>query len=201
MKSSIKCMAFLLFGMLSWAQHVEVNETNVTFLYESRAEIRPPDHTLAEIISTDYRSARDEFTRHDLLQEIKPVIEKRMAEGQQTKQVVLRIGGTLGDYDFDKNAFPTGFSDATYIPFGYLYAVNFTNASQIDFLPVEMSSARTLAGELRKSRRAVFSIYGDIDSVSEEELKSFVTSKVVKVKITKMQVALQSGTEVGSIDF
>ena len=102
MKSSINCMALLLFGTLSWAQHVEVTETDVTFLYELRAEIRPPDHTLADIISTDYRNARDEFTRHDLLHEIKAVIEKRMAEGRQTNQVVLRIGGTLGDYVFDK---------------------------------------------------------------------------------------------------
>ncbi|MDE2716336.1 MAG: hypothetical protein OXI33_04880 [Chloroflexota bacterium] len=109
-----------------------------------------------------------------------------MTEGRQTKHVVLRIAGALGDYDFEKNAFPAGFSDATYIPFGRLYAVNITNASEIDFLPIEMRSARTLAGELRRSRRAVFSIYGEIASVNEEELKSFVTFKVVKVKITNM---------------
>ena len=70
----------------------------------------------------------------------------------------------------------------------------------IDFLPVEMSSARSLATELRKSRKALFFIHGVIDSVSEQEFKRFITSKVVKVKITKMDVMLESGTEVGSME-
>ena len=99
------------------------------------------------------------------------------------------------------SAFPTGFSDATYVPFGRLYAVRFTDPSQIDFLPVEVSAARTLAAELRKSRRVLFSVYGEIDSVNEEELKRHITSRVVNVKITKMQVTLQSGTDVGFRDF
>ena len=65
----------------------------------------------------------------------------------------------------------------------------------------QMSSARSLATELRKSRRAFFFSHGEIESVNEEELKRFIASKVVKVKITKMDVTLESGTQVGSMEF
>ena len=167
------------------------------FLYEARAEIRAPDHKLAEIISRDYRNARDEFTRHDLFQKIKPVITKRITEAGETKLVLLALGGRLKDYDFDKKAFPSGFGEATFIPYKDRYAVTFANAKDITHVAVALNVARSLAGELRRSRRARFMVYGKIVDAKEKDL-NFLPHKVVDVKVTKIEILLESGTNVGS---
>lgn len=63
------------------------------FPYEARAGIRALDQNLAEIVSVDYRNARDEFTRYDLVQQIAPVIERRIAEAADTNAVFMLVGG------------------------------------------------------------------------------------------------------------
>ena len=90
----------------AWSQ-IRITDGNIPFFYESRADVRAPDHQLAAIISTDYRNADDEFTRHDLFQQLKPVIESRLSQAEQDTQVYLLIGDNLGNYAFDRSAFPT----------------------------------------------------------------------------------------------
>ena len=65
---SIPIAALLLLTDESLGQEVRIKDETIAFLYEARAEIWTPDHKLAEILSVDYRNARDEFTRHDLMQ-------------------------------------------------------------------------------------------------------------------------------------
>ena len=58
------------------AEGTRITGTNIPFLYESRADVPAPDHRLAELISTEYREARDEFTRRDLFERTKPIVER-----------------------------------------------------------------------------------------------------------------------------
>ena len=51
------------------------------FLYEARAELRVRDEELAAKGFSEYANARDEFSRHDILQRVKPIIEKRAGRG------------------------------------------------------------------------------------------------------------------------
>ena len=186
----------LLFSSAAYGQEIRVDDETVAFLYESRAEIRTPDHNLAEIMSTDYRNARDEFTRYDLMQQIAPVIERRISEAEETTLVTVLVGGQLEDYNFEQNAFPTGFSEDSFIPYDNSYAVVFINGSDLEMLPVPLESARTIAGELRRSRRAQFNLIGEIVGTREDTL-NFVDRKVLEIRITQLDVSLNSGTEVG----
>lgn len=98
----------------AWAQ-TRITDGNIPFLYESRAAVRAPDHRLAAILSKDYRNAEDEFTRHDLLQQIKPVIEDRLSQARQTTQVYMLIGDQLGSYpaEIEGRDVPHGRRDRT----------------------------------------------------------------------------------------
>jgi len=191
------CLSIFLIPIGVFADSTRISDENAPFFYEANAEIKIPDHKLAEYISSDYRNARDEFTRHDLFQQIKPIIDKRLSKAKKTKTVLLRIGGDLGDYSFDKKSFATGIGATTYIPFHNGYAVTFTNGEKIQFLPVPMNSARSLSGELRKNRSATFVVYGLVVGTKEEEL-GWGTKKAIKVKVTKIEATLNSGTNVGT---
>ena len=192
----IPCFLLLL-STSAFAEHIRVVEENVAFLYEARAELPVPDEELARRVSIDYANARDEFSRHDIFQRVKPIIAKRLAEARNTKLVYLAVSTNLGDYDFERKSFPTGFSEATYIPFRNRYTVTFVNGVDIEYMPVAMESARSLAGKLQKTRRATAKIYGEIQGVSERKLNYLVT-KALSVRITKIELSLQSGATVGS---
>ena len=193
---SVLSIAMLLFANLVFGQEVRVDDETLAFLYEARAEIRTPDQNLAKIMSTDYRNASDEFTRYDLMQQIAPVIERRIAEAADTTSVKILVGGRLEDYNFEQNAFPTGFSENTFIPYDNRYAITFINGADLQTLSVPVESARTIAGELQRSRRAQFEIYGEIVGAREDTL-NYTDRKVLEIRVTRLEVSLNSGTEVG----
>ena len=195
----IACLLAALASPLnSYAEPVRMSDENAYIYYESRAEIQAPKESLAGYISKDYRNSRDEFTKYDLFEKIKPVLNKKLAEAKLNNSITLNVRGNLGDYDFSKKSFPTGFGETTFIPFDHGYAVNFTNGTDIEFIDVPMASARTLSSSLQRSRSAVFTIQGEIVGAEEQQVNSWSTKKMIKVKITSIDVKLKSGTSVGS---
>lgn len=176
------------------ADGTRITDTNAPFLYESRADIPAPDHKLAAMISSEYRNAEDEFTRHDLFQRTKPVVDRRLREGRETERVYLLVGGRLAEYDFDKIGFPSGFTEQTYIPFDKPYQVRFTNVNDFAFIPVPMDKARALAGALRRSRGCSFTIEGKVDRATEVD-----RAKVLYVTAVRVEVSLESGTNVATL--
>ena len=93
---------FMLLNTVVLGEEVRINQQTIVFLYEARVENRLTDEQLAEKISIDFRNATDEFTRHELMERIRPVIEKRITEAANTKDVYLLVGVQLGEYDFEK---------------------------------------------------------------------------------------------------
>lgn len=182
------------------AESYRVNNDNAPFLYESRAEIRALDTTLAKYLSRDYRSANDEFTRHELFQQIKPIIVKRLNESKNVTNIEIKIKGKLSDYDFDKLAFPSGFKSATYIPYDYGYAIAFENADELEYIEVPFEDAKKLSGDLQKSRHASFQVFGKIIGVNEQRLSSR-HNKVIRVEVSKIIAVLDSGKNVGEKEF
>ncbi|ODS09644.1 DUF4852 domain-containing protein [Vibrio scophthalmi] len=187
-----------LISFYSYADHERVTDENIPFLYDVRAEIKATDEKLASIMSKDYRLAKDEFSRYDLLQKIKPIIDNRLQKAAKTDAIELHIGGNLEDYDFDKKGFPSGFGEGTYIPFQNKYAVTFSNSNDIQFIPVSMESARLLSSELQKNRRASYIIKGNIIEVKEDNM-NYHTYKTIKMKITEIEAKLSdSGKLIGN---
>ena len=178
--------------------HIQVSKDSVVFLYEARAELRARDEELAAKGFSEYANARDEFSRHDILQRVKPIIARRLTEAAATKLVYLEVSTNIGAYDFERKAFPTGFSEGTFIPFHrQTYAVTFANGADIESVPVGMESARSLARELQRTRRGAAKIYGEIEAASERTLNLSV-KKTLSVRVTKIELLSPSGALIGS---
>lgn len=196
MRTVVFTLMFIVsFGAMA-AEEVQVTDENIPFLYESRVTVKAPEHKIASLISTDYRTAKDEFTRHDLMKQLRPVIAERLAEAKKTQAVLMRIAIKLGDYDFNRRAFPTGVNSGTFLDHENGYAVKFTNADAVSLLPVDTETARSLAGHLRDTRRAGLTVHGVIASAKEEKL-NYSLRKVLNVKIIKIEVQHDSGVPVG----
>ena len=134
------------------------------------------------------------------MQQIKPVLERRLSEAEATEKVFLSIGGRLQDYNFEKRSFPTGFDEGTFVPFINPYVVTFSNGSDLSELPVPLDKARTLSGQLQNSRNVYFAVTGEIVGVKEGIL-NYSSKKQVQVKVTQMKVAFQNGTHIETRDF
>ena len=199
--SGFSYLFLLLLATVASSEEVRIDDHSIVFLYESRAEVQAPDYRIAEAISLDYRNAKDEFTRYDLMERLKPVIGERIAEAREISSVYVVIGGRLGDYDFEQNAFPTGLGGrrSTFVEYGE-YAATFANQNSLGFLPVPMESARALAEELRRNRRVTYTIYGSIVGARELSLNRRFR-KALEINVTKIEATLDSGRKVGSSDF
>lgn len=188
----------VLFAPIVFAEEVTLTSEHMTYLYESRAKIPAPDYKLAEMISVEYRGAQDEFTKRDLFKKIKPVLDERLAQGRTTTEVVIHVSTTIGEYDFDKQAFPTGFNESTYLPFENDYAAIFTNVQDSVYLATPEDKARNYAALLRQGRRGEIVIKASVVGVEEKKFDMFVSRKVLKLRIKEFKLIHDSGKEFGS---
>lgn len=196
MAKAIWIITALVFCGFCYAGEVRLSNDNIPYMYESRAAIAAPDHKMAELISVEYRRAKDEFTRHDLFKQIKPVLEDKLREGKNTKTVTLRIGTEIGEYDFEKTSFPTGLTETTFVPFSNGYAATFINGNKFANMFVPVDRARGFAPLLRKSRQGVMVIVADVVGTEEINL-DWRHKKALKLRIRYFQLIHQNGKELG----
>ncbi len=182
------CVLFLVGGpSVGIAEEVTLADDNIPYLYESRSKIPAPDSKLAEIISVEYREARDEFTKRDLMKKIKHVLEEKFAQARATAEVVVRVNTNIGEYDFDKQAFPTGFTETTYIPFNNRYTAVFVNSEDLEFMPVPEEKARTWASVLGTNRQVTMVVKAKIVGTKEKQLDVF-HDKVLTLQVTEFKL-------------
>ena len=178
-------------------------DDNIPFIYESRAEVPAPAELLFPLISQDYRRLRsdgDEFALRDLADRLQPTLERRLLNARDISRVTVKFGsGALGEYDFERSGFPTSFSESSYIPFDTRvgrYAIRFSNAANLSFVPVAESVARGLSSSMRRGRDISITVTGSILSAEETSV-----GKTVFVRAEQVDVALKSGEKVGTLQF
>jgi hypothetical protein len=167
-----------------------IDDSHAPFVYEAKAEIPSPPEDLAGFVSSTYRSSADEFQQHELLQKIKPVIERRIAEARATKLFVVKLGYTLPKYDFDRQGFLTPVNETSYINFNNsAYILRFTNWQEVDFIPFEESKARYLEPTLHGNRQATLRVYGTLKECREDSINGS-DKKVIYLEATKAVLAV-----------
>jgi hypothetical protein len=179
------------------AEDTTLSDANVPYLYESRAKIPAPDYKLAGYISVEYHNAQDEFTKRDLFIKIKPVLQERLTQARTTTDVILHVNTNIGEYNFEKHAFPTGFSDSTYIPFSNGYAAIFVNTKDTEFVAVPETRARDFASILRQGRQGTMVIKAKIVGTEERQV-DYLHNKVLKLWATEFKLLHHNGHEFGS---
>jgi uncharacterized protein YecT (DUF1311 family) len=167
-----------------------IDDSRAPFVYEAKAEMTSTPEELAGFVSSTYRSSNDEFQQHALLERIKPVIERRIAEAKTTKLFLVKIGMTLPKYDFDRQGFPLEINESSALNFNnYNYFLKFTNWDQLDFIPYEVSKARYLEPTLHGNRQAVLRVYGTLQESREEPVNGS-DKKVIYLEATKAVLAV-----------
>jgi Domain of unknown function (DUF4852) len=167
-----------------------IDDSRAPFVFEAKAEIPASPEELARYVSSSYRDSNDEFQQHSLLEKIKPVIERRIAEARATKLFVVKLGYTLPKYDFDRQGFSTPVNETSFIYFNNsAYIVKFTNWEEVDFIPFEESKARYLEPTLRGNRQATLRVYGTLQECREESVNGS-DKKVIYLEATKAVLAV-----------
>lgn len=170
----------------AYAGEVEIlSHDTVPFVYESRAKNPITNKMLADILVPEYHNARDEFSKHELFAKINPDVTSSLTEAKSKSDYYLRINVDLGQYDFDNQKFPSGFSSATFIPFKNNYALLFDNVKEIEYIPLALDAAKALSGKLQTSRTITAVVYCRITGVDIRELQ-YTKNKVLLSHITKV---------------
>jgi len=94
----------LLVTSIAHSESVEVmTDEIIPFAYESRAKIVTSDENMARYLSVEYRTERDEFVKHDMLNKIKPVIKDTLNERKTISNYRVKVGTKIGKYDFNRD--------------------------------------------------------------------------------------------------
>jgi hypothetical protein len=196
-------MLFLLVSVHAsvQAQEVEVlTNDEVPFVYESRAKIPTSDERLALLVSSDYRNARDEFTRQELMEQIKPIIKLKLMEARANSEYLLRIGIELGQYNFTQKAFPSGFTPNTFIPFNADYGLIFNNTKDIESVPVPLEAAKALSSQLQNSRSVTAMVYCRIVNTQEKRIGWRGDTKVLIAHVTRVDFLSNDDSLIATIN-
>jgi len=172
----------------------QINDQNAPIVYEVKTDVPTPIERIAEIVSSDYQALRDEFSKHEFLQTLKPSIERRIKEASEDDVFFVRVGVRLPEYDFNRKGFPTGGDASSFIPFSGRYAVRFSNPDQASLIPIPLEDAKKAANELKSSRNASITYSGTLDKTAGETL-NYGAHKVIYLKINKMTLTLENGSE------
>jgi len=192
-----KILTSILLGLASLLgaaaeEVVEVSATNIPLLYEAKAEMPTPMERIAEAISADYRTLTDEFSKHEYLEKIKPSIKRRIKEAGETQSFFVTVGTHLGEYDFDRKAFPTGFDAGSFIPFNN-YAVYFSNTEAVRYVEVPLEEAKKASSALKGSRQCTIVFTGILEKCGEKEF-NYSLYKITYLKAKRVSIRLKDST-------
>ena len=203
MKVLTAVCVLLCLAVYSVGEEVRIDDMSIPFLYESRVSARDrylDDPVLAGILSQKFKMSRDEFERHEMMQTLKPEIDRRLAEGAAASEVYFDLGVLLGEYDFEKQGFPTGWSARTYIEYDFSFAVMFENGGAVSLFPIEVDVARALGRELRNSRDVIMRLRGEIVGHERRQVSnSRMRVLYIRVKNMVMTTLLGSVYESGDL--
>ena len=171
-------LASLVFAVpSSWADDaLDPKGLDLAYIYYDVSGLPVPWKALANFYD-EYRSAKDEFERREVYAQILPIMKKSSEEISQTKTFLIRTETSVGEYDFDREAFPLGISDGMFFTFplsitGPSFAVEFTNASELKDWKIKPEKARGIAAILRSGRNVPMMIEYKPVNAFEDRLRT-----------------------------
>lgn len=166
------------------------------FLFYKLSKSEPKIAELARI-SPEYRSARDEFERRDKFQAVKPILDETAARVAGARRFHIRMGSTLGEYDFDRKAFPSGMTVGTFVSFpewetsipGPACSILFVAPENFASVPMAEEAARSLSAKLRERFTREVSLEIDFEPTGAGTralsgvLHRAITARIVRVRV------------------
>ena len=166
-------------------------------------------------ISPAYRKAVDEFARKRALEATRPIVERRLRDARNTQRIHFSVQTVLGEYDFDRRAFPvSALSDGcrqvrfeTRMNDGHCSKrlrdldvdISFSNADDMAYMPVRLQDAELLAPHLRESRAVTLRVVGDIEGAFAVR-RPLSGRRVIQVRVRKLDIWSRSDIRIGSME-
>lgn len=182
-----------------------LTDESVAFVYDSLTQEKTSDTVFAYAISQDFRRAKEEFTRYDIVQALQPEIKERLRHAGEAKAFGVIVRGRLNEYDFERKLFPIDLhgppgDDPRYVWFNQDYAAKLSNVQGQIELPVPFDSAKKLADELQNSREVECVVVGRITSAKQGETNRKPSPKILSIEAEYINVRFTNGREVGTLD-
>lgn len=142
---------------------------------------------IAAVISNEYRSQSDEFKKRDILNAIKPGVEKEIAKAKDGRYFYMDIDGRLDKYDFNTKSFTViDLNDSGSYRYFYdlsEYKLNFTNNSSFNKITVlDENQARSIEGLRSKYQGIKTRIY--FFAVDTKLGETTILGEITKVRIS-----------------
>jgi len=157
----------------------------IMLLYIAASKLPPDFGKLAEQFSQEYRNTSDGFRRNDLLQSIKPQLERQIAAVAAAPYAWMLVSGaTVRAYDFERRGFPVSEFDgdsSRYFNDNYNYRLSWANGSQVQFVRVPDEAKAREMEALRNSNSLKLKIYFFAQSAD-------LNSQTVKAYVTRVQI-------------
>ncbi len=159
----------------------------VMFLFYGLLNLPLDYEKIAQAYSRDYRDTNDSFKKQDILNALKPRIDREVGAAKGATYIRMDIDQSqLNNYDFDKKGFPIGeFADSSsyrYFNDNSSYTLGFTNSADFALLKVaDQEKARTIESLRSKYARLKLRIYAFAQDADPNDHR-------VKLQILKCQL-------------
>lgn len=137
---------------LPMEQYQELNSgKQLLFTYLGISTMPVDYEKIAATISNEYRSQSDEFKKRDILNALKPGVEKEVAKAKEGRYFFMDLDGKIDKYDFNTKSFAiTEFNDSSSYRYFYdlsEYRLNFINSANFSKLAIaDENQARSIEG-------------------------------------------------------
>jgi hypothetical protein len=146
-------------------QYKELSDGKQLMFTVLAASKMPVDYEkIAGIISSDYRSTKDEFKKKDLLTALKPGIDAEVEKAKGELYLYMDVSDSINKYDFESKSFPVpSFRETGSLRYFHkMPAYNLTFSNQKDFsdFPVaDETAARNIESMRTKYQQMKIRIY------------------------------------------
>ena len=167
------------------------------FTYQALSAMPADYEKIAASISPDYRQQTDDFKKRDILNALKPAIDKEIEKAKETRYFYSDMSGTVDQFNFDQKFFVLkSIGEAS--SFHYMtdvseYHYKFINGDKFNKLVVtDEAQARTIEGLRAKYDNMKLRVYFFI---ADTELGD----KNVLAEITKVVLTDSKGATLGEV--
>jgi len=179
-------------GVAFARQTYQPNAFDLVLIYYQRSGLPIPWHDLAQHFD-DYRRARNEFDRQEMLSKIKPIIEREMQLVADRDLLLFPTSVNIGEYEFGSGAFPLSITPLMYSEFstripGPPPAILFLNADKFTTWALPRDEARQLLATLRGARTLAADIEYRPVRAREGSL-NWKTYRIIDVEIVKIALS------------
>jgi len=164
-------VVILIFSGATWSEVIQITKETVPLVYASKQEQYKIDDELLKAYSKKYFRARNEFDRHEIKQNLLPIVEKKIGVYKISSMFLIKMGTKVKEYNFSTGVFPLNLSNSTIIEIDD-YVVIIQNIESMLELRVPFEQAKELSSSITmNNRKVILEVEGSLVAAEEKLIK------------------------------